>query len=273
MRMLKTEYRESTRVSQTQLRTLARSPRLFEAMYITGEMVLEASSAMKFGTMVHSAILEPELFRETYVAIPESALASNGHRRGKAWEQFVDDSAAAGKIPISSAESKAIEKISFRVAEMPEVQLLLESSRGCDRVERPIYWDEDRFGVGMKGIPDVVCETKWIVDLKTTSDFEGFFWQFRKQLYGIQAAAYIRGASKNYLGEFSQFAFLVIETVEPFRVRCCYLPESMLYEGHVRLDMLLFDYARRLQTGDWSEDGEFELCPLSDELFRGLKNV
>ena len=95
--MQTTDYKRSTGVSQSELKTLAESPRKYEAEYILKTLKREQTDAMRFGSLVHCLVLEPEDFEDHFVVIPPEALASNGHRRGKAWDEFKQQQIALNK--------------------------------------------------------------------------------------------------------------------------------------------------------------------------------
>jgi len=135
-----------------------------------------------------------------------------------------------------------------------------------ERVEVPITWTDPIEPVRCKGIPDIVAG-EWIIDLKTTKSLTGFL-QGGEQLvsktiadlgYHLQAAFYLRGASLHYGDPKTRFAFLVVETEEPYRVYAMELKSEAITAGEVKMQRLLAEYVRRMQTGDWSEEGEKSL--------------
>jgi hypothetical protein len=52
---------------------------------------------------------------------------------------------------------------------------------------------------------------------------------------------------------------LVVETEEPYRVYAMELKAEAITAGEVKMQRLLAEYVRRMQTGDWSEEGERSL--------------
>ncbi len=80
------EYKEIPAISQSMLKDLATSPRLFEAKHILKTLQSESTRSQELGTVIHSAILEPKKLEKVCTTPPRSVLASNGHRRGKAYE-------------------------------------------------------------------------------------------------------------------------------------------------------------------------------------------
>ena len=81
------KYRETKALSQSLLKD-ARSPRKFEARYITGTMEREPTAAMDLGSLVDCMLLTPSELADYFVQIPDDVLTSNGQKRGKKWESF-----------------------------------------------------------------------------------------------------------------------------------------------------------------------------------------
>ena len=254
-------YESDSAVSQSQLKTLEESPRKFEALYITQTLSRPPTDAMEFGTLVHGLTLQPSVVESEIAVIPDSALTSNGQRRGKAWDSFCE--ATEGKLRVFKEDYDRAFTIAKRVWAHPFYEFIFPR---INYTEVPIRWTDPVEPVACKGIPDIVAE-EWIVDLKTTRSLTGFL-QGRDELvsktiadfgYHLQAAFYLRGASLYYGDPKTRFAFLVVETEEPHRVYAMELRPETINAGEVKMQRLLAEYVHRMQTGDWSEEGEKSL--------------
>jgi hypothetical protein len=252
-------YSSDPSVSQSQLKELAKSPRRYEAIYITKTMRIEASDAMEFGTLVHTMTLQPHEVDREIAVIPVDVLTSNGQRRGKAWDAFVEEQ--VGKILVKQADYDRARQIAERVWDHPFYKLVFDWQQ---YIEVPIKWVDPTVEVACKGIPDIVCNNEWIIDIKTTSDLTGFT-QGRDALvsrtiadfgYHIQAAFYLTGASEFYGERKTRFALIVVETKEPYRVYAMEINQAAIAAGEGEMIRLLQEYKRRLGEGDWSEEGE-----------------
>lgn len=255
------DYENDSAVSQSQLKTLEESPRRFEALYITKTLSKQTTDAMEFGTLVHGLTLQPSVVESEIAVIPDSALTSNGQRRGKAWDTFCE--ATEGKLRVFKEDYDRAFTIAKKVWSHPFFEF---SFPNINYTEVPIRWTDPVESVSCKAIPDIVAE-EWIVDLKTTRSLTGFL-QGRDQLvsktiadfnYHLQAAFYLRGASLHYGDPKTRFAFLVVETEEPYRVYAMELRPEAITAGDIKMQRLLAEYVRRMQTNDWSEDGEKSL--------------
>jgi len=255
------DYENDSAVSQSQLKTLEESPRKFEAFYVTKTLSIPTTDAMEFGTLVHSMTLQPAVVESEIAVIPDSALTSNGQRRGKVWDAFCK--ATEGKLRVFQEDYDRALVIAKKVRSHPFYEFIFPR---INYTEVPIRWTDPVEPVQCKGIPDLVAD-EWIVDLKTTRSLTGFL-QGRDELvsktiadfgYHLQAAFYLRGASLHYGDPKTRFAFLVVETEEPYRVYAMELRSEAIERGEVKMEKLLSEYVRRMQTNDWSEDGEKSL--------------
>ena len=255
------DYENDSAVSQSQLKLLAESPRKYESTYITRTLSRAPTDAMEFGTLVHALTLQPAVVESEIAVIPDSALTSNGQRRGKAWDAFCEST--EGKLRVFQQDYDRALTISKKVWSHPFYEFIFDR---IERVEVPIIWTDPIEPVRCKGIPDIVAG-EWVIDLKTTKSLTGFL-QGGEQLvsktiadlgYHLQAAFYLRGASIAYGDPKTRFAFLVVETEEPYRVYAMELKPEAITAGEVKMQRLLAEYVRRMQTGDWSEEGEKSL--------------
>lgn len=255
------DYQNHSGISQSQLKLLDESPRKYEALYITRTLSRPVSDAMEFGTLVHGLTLQPSVVASEIAVIPPEALTSNGQRRGKAWDAFCE--ATEGKLRVFQEDYDRALTIAQKVWSHPFYEFIFEK---IERVEVPIYWTDPIEPVSCKGIPDIVAE-EWVIDLKTTRSLTGFLQggehlvskQIAEMGYHLQAAFYLRGASIHYGDPKTRFAFLVVETEEPCRVYAIELKPEAITAGEVKMQRLLAECVRRMQTGDWSEEGEKSL--------------
>jgi hypothetical protein len=255
------EYESDEAISQSQLKLLAESPRKYEATYITRTLSRAPTDAMEFGTLVHGLTLQPSVVASEIAMITPDVLTSNGQRRGKAWDAFVE--ATEGKLRVFQEDYDRALAISKKVWSHPFYEFIFDK---IERVEVPIVWTDPIEPVRCKGIPDIVAG-EWVIDLKTTRSLTGFL-QGGEQLvsktiadfgYHLQAAFYLRGASLYYGDQKTRFAFIVVETEEPFRVYAMELKPEAITAGEVKMQRLLSEYVLRMASGDWSEEGEKSL--------------
>src|SRR5690606_36596774 len=76
--------------------------------------------------------------------------------------------------------------------------------------------------------------------------------------YDLQAAHYLEGLL-TITGERYVFVFIVVETQAPFRCRTYQFLAGDLQAADDRRAYLLDQYAKRIESGDWSDPNEHEL--------------
>jgi exodeoxyribonuclease VIII len=252
-------YTSHPGISQSMLKTLEESPRKYEAMYVTRTFCEEPTDAMDFGSLVHGLTLQPSQVADSIALIPESALTSNGQRRGKAWDAFCEDT--PGKLRVFREDYNRALMVARKIHLHPFWRAMYPH---CLYVENEIYWCDPESGVYCKGIPDIICDHDWSIDVKTTNSLSSFIQRGERYTskavldfgYHKQGAFYLKGASLHYGVPKTRFALLVAETNPPYRVFAMELTRDTLEIGECRMQWLLNDLRRRIDQQDWSEEGE-----------------
>ena len=161
------------------------------------------SDAMAFGTAVHAAILEPDLFASNYITVPfdapkkpTKAQLEAKEKSEKAlhsiywWENF--NSKNSDRTILEPEEFETIKKIKERCLAIPAVKGALESFEK----EVSFTWTND--GTDFKAKLDLVDQTNGVViDLKTTRDasLRGFSKQLLELRYDIQLLHYCKAVN------------------------------------------------------------------------------
>jgi hypothetical protein len=241
-----------THVSRGMLLDLYQRPRLFEGLYVTGEIPgVKASPAMKLGTAIHALTLEG---RSTFIAPPPEHLTPSGNlSEKKATVAWVEEIEASGYIVASPETTERIERTS---ASVREVLSTLGDPHKYGQVEQPIYW-EHISGVGCRCLPDILTPGG-IIDLKTTDELDerkiaSKIWDLG---YWLQAAHYLEGASKHLGHRITKFIFLFAETNAPYRTWMRELDDDYLSWATDRRHSLIEEYQRRKHENDWADPGE-----------------
>lgn len=218
-------YHERSEISATALKTIdAATP-----AHLVGEIRKE-TPAMRFGTLVHTAVLEPEDLDLTYAAF-------EGDRRTKAVKEQIAEAQDAGLEIISVEDRDRALRISEAVHALPDSRALLEDP---DRmVEASVLWRHKGDGIACRARPDLVSQGL-CVDLKTARDASprGFADAAARLRYPIQAAHYMAGLEAAF-APCDGFAFIAVETEAPFCAAIYDLPKQALAEGRARRDRAL----------------------------------
>lgn len=186
-----------------------------------------------FGSAIHLAILQPELFQESVKIGP------NSDRRTKEWKEF------AKEVPEDSyvITAKEYEDLIDIVNACVEHDLVRQIIDSCEHREVSALWRED--GVKCKGRFDLLdLKGGAIFDVKTTAKgvtSDKIRWSIRDFRYNIQAAHYLAGAkAAGYELENYGLIFICKNTK---KVRVYELSKATLERAEARRKKLLAWYA------------------------------
>jgi hypothetical protein len=229
------DYHGGVGVSKSGLDVLARSPLHYWSKYIDPNRERkEPTPAMKLGTAIHTAVLEPDEFSKRHMVAP---VVDRRSKDGKAtWEQFVADAEAAGADLISADDFATCQAISRQVREHPTARKVFANGTP----ELSAYWTDKETGLLCKCRPDWLG-LPLIVDLKSTEDAsaEGFAksaWNFR---YWVQAAWYVDGIEQATGQRPDAFVFGAFEKSAPYACAFYFADEAMLDMGRREYRRLL----------------------------------
>ncbi len=192
------EYHNIDALGSSLLRQFLKSPEHYK--YFKDNKV-ESTDAMKLGTAIHMAILEPALFKETYIQKPKNM--HFGTIEGKAWK-----AAAGDKQILPFDDYVAVYNIYEKVISHERLPDLLRGGLA----EQSFCWCDANTGLLCKSRPDFIGQD-YILDIKTTSgsaDVDGFLRSTKEYRHDIQAAFYLRG-----MPHIKTFIHVVIEKNAP----------------------------------------------------------
>lgn len=200
--------------------------------------------ALKLGTAVHTAVLQPDLFPKDYVVAPK---VDRRTKAGKeAWTAFEQDHPFA--TILTADEYQQCMAMRDSVAAHPIASKLLEGNAEISAV-----WKDAATGVLCKGrFDDIAHGVGAVVDVKTTLDasprvFMKAIWNYA---YFRQAAMYLQGAQS--LGiDANFFTIIAIEKAPPYAVAVYHIKDEAIKAGADELKPLLETYARCQESGVW----------------------
>lgn len=239
------DYHAGPGISQSALSALARSPLHYWAQHVDPNRERrEPSAAMKLGSAIHMAVLEPELFVEAYVIAPK---VDRRTKDGKAtWDQFVID---AGDKELLSAEDYIVcQSIAQQVRNHPTARKVFQDGIA----EESVYWHDRETGLLCRCRPDWM-KGNVIVDLKSTDDashaaFQRSAWNYR---YWMQAAWYMDGVEQATGIRPEAFVFAAFEKSAPYACAFYYADEAMLEMGRREYRKLLNVLTHCIATDTW----------------------
>jgi exodeoxyribonuclease VIII len=197
-----------------------------------------SSSSMSLGTLIHTAILEPENFDRDYFVMPKV------DRRTKAGkEKYAEHLEIANGKELVDEDTIAVKDEIMKNFESNEQAVYY--NEGVKEVS--VYSEID--GVLVKVRPD--CYNKelgFISDPKTCQDNspKGFMRDVYKYGYHLQAVFY-----SDVLGvDPKNFVFTAIETNHPYSVQCYTLGDEHIERGREAYESALDKWKHYLDSGE-----------------------
>jgi len=241
--MTNKEYHAKNMVGKSGLDLIARSPAHYWAKYINPDRIWKPDTPSQvFGTLVHTAILEPEKIASTYAVVP-----ADMNKHTNAWKDFKKE--YAHKKIVDADDMQAAMDICASVMKHPQAGALL-SAAGVS--EKAIFATDPETGVEVKIKPDRFTDAGIIIDLKTTDDArrDAFAKSVYKYRYHVQDAFYTDVAT--WAGRAVQaFVFIAIEKEPPYAVSVWWLDAEAREKGRAAYRADLDVYAQCLKEGAW----------------------
>jgi exodeoxyribonuclease VIII len=199
--------------------------------------------ALRFGQLVHTAILEPELFASKYIAVDKPDRRT---KEGKAaWEKLLGKH---GEDSILTLEEKVqIDSIHGAVLAHPKAANLMAQS---EIRETTILWTDYETGLECKARIDLMAGTI-MADLKTTEDASTlqFGWSLNKYGYHRQGAFYLRACRAAGLN-IKHYSIVAVEKEAPFGCNVISVPDTALDQGEREIADLMRQVAFWKANGD-----------------------
>lgn len=204
----------------------------------------EPTDAMKFGSALHTRVLEPDTFAARYIVVPK---CDRRTKEGKAtYAEFEEQ--AENRIILSAIDNGCIQNIAAEIEKHEVVKFVRGgASEVC------IVWTDERTGVLCKGRLDYIHPQRGgMVDIKSTKDaspddFSRSIWNYG---YHQQFAFYADGW-KALTGTELWCVIVACEKEPPFALAVYELHENIMHAGKVTWERALAVYAKCQETGEW----------------------
>lgn len=216
------EYHAHPAVSNSTLTRFLQSPRLTR-------VPIKRTPSMRWGTLVHTFLLEPHLVATDWAVMPEGLDKGKGAKERK--EQFAIE--AEGKEVIKHEEYVSLVAVRDAVLADEFAGPLLSDK--ANRIEESFFWKHEPTGIELRCRPDFFNPSGIIGDLKTTASVSPrkFNSSFFDLGYHRQSAMYQDGVIAN-LGAFpAQTVYIAVqgdEAPEIF-VQCFAVPGHVIETG------------------------------------------
>jgi exodeoxyribonuclease VIII len=216
------EYHANPAVSNSTLSRFLQSPRLTRTP-------LKRTPSMRWGTLVHTFLLEPHLVATEWAVMPEGLDKGKGAKERK--EQFAIES--EGKEVVKHEEYESLVAIRDAVF-ADEFAGALLSDKG-NIVEQSYFWKHEATGYDLRCRPDFIRPDGILGDVKTSASVtpRKFNSSFFDLGYHRQSAMYGDGIEANLGTLPSQTVYVVIsgdEAPEIF-VQCFAVPAYVIETG------------------------------------------
>lgn len=231
------QYFSSDALSKSDLASLAVNPELYRYRKTHSSI---PTPAMKAGTAVHMAVLEPELFHETY--LPGLAV----DKRTKAYKQFVAEN--PDKIILPQEEYAKYRAICGSVMTNPTAKQLLQGE-GDNEVSA--FWRDDAMGIRGRCRADRLT-SGLVIDLKTTKSASpaAFSRSCNNFKYHWQAWWYTHGMHV-LTGDVYEFLFICVETDPPYQVAFYTLDDAALRLAEDSIWAVITRYLECQRKNQW----------------------
>jgi len=240
------DYHADPAISASHLHAVATSPYHYWKRFLDPQrMAVEPTAAMRLGTLVHCAVLEPDQLLQRYgVCLP---------RNTKAGKEQATAMAADGIEAVTEADMALALSMTASVRSHPAAAALLAKGKA----EQSFWWDDTATGLRCKCRPDWHNGTT-VVDLKTTTDASptGFARSVASFRYHVQASHYLAGIFAE------RFIFIAVEKVYPYGVGIYELDADAMAHGNALRHQNLQTIADCRAIGEWPGYGA-NIQPLS----------
>lgn len=260
-------HADTTHISKSGLDQIEKSPAHYYDKYLNPQRVKEQpTEAMRLGTAVHSAILEPHLFERDYFVFNDAEIlrqiggsSPRATNRYKDWktdqlENYV------GKTEISAEDYLTCLRMRDAVHKHPIAKILL--NKGI--AEHTIKWTDKDTGALCKCRPDWISQdTGYIPDIKSTEDAspDGFAKSSYNYRYHVQAPYYVDGYEAQFNQKPEGFSFIACEKKPPYLVAVYFVPDEVFNYGRDIYKRNLETYVKARKSGIWDGYGD-DFLPL-----------
>lgn len=247
-------------ISKSHLQEILKSPEHYQEWLKNPK----TSPAMEFGSACHTAVLEPELFKERFAHYPNTP-EFEGRSKAAIQARLEFDQAHSGKTILDLEDFQRIGCILESVYSDDNASKLLKGLK-----EKSFFWTDQKTGILCKARPDVLnVENLVMTDFKTISDssLETFERSVANYGYYIQAAFYSEGVNQYLQKEIQDFVFVCVESKAPYKVKIRRLSDQAIELGKLHYEDALAKYKHYSSSNLWKEASTIEEASLPSWFF------
>lgn len=242
-------HADRTALSSTTLKTVLKSPASFLA-YVSG-LRAKPSPALRIGSIIHEAVLEPASFKSRYVVEPEFGDQRNKlNKQAKADWLFDLEKTKPNAVVVTEEELRKVEGIVNSVMRHTEAANLIKRCQ----VEKSGYFRNPDTGIKCRIRPDLFDERMGVlVDLKSTQDasIDYFSREICKRHYDLSLAQYREGLELITGRSFDFMAFIAVEKEPPYEVALYLADQKIKKKGRADYLSAIKRVHECLMSGEW----------------------
>jgi len=233
-------------ISVSELNVFAQAPRKYEWEYLLGNR-RPPSKSQETGIMIHTYVLEPELWVKEYKV---SSISDRRTVKGK--EQAAAEALQAQDLGITFISQDTYDKVRFAGDSLLSHPFVKEAAKSWI-VESSMFWTDKDTGALCKGRTDAYVKDAFILDVKTTANAVKFANSVTDYAYQRQVAYYIDGLVNASQGEVEvkEFYWATVETEAPY-LSCVYKAAPNLIDiGRHEYKVLLNKFQKAKLSNTW----------------------
>ena len=224
---------------------LLKSPAHYQA-YLNQER--EETKALRMGSLIHCAVLQPELLNEKFVTAP---ICDKRTKEGKAVFAEFESSLKPGMTVVSAEEASECQVIASAA-----MQALDRMGVTFEMTE--FMFTTDHCGVQLKCAIDGVGSDGYLYDLKTTEDASpaGILKSIRAYRYNLQAYFYRLCFETAFERRLLGFRFLFVEKAPPYATAWVEIGPELMSYACSDFEKALQTYRECTTLGEWPSYGD-----------------
>lgn len=235
-----TVYHASPGVSKSDLDLVARSPAHYQYRKANPD---QPTAAMQFGSALHCAVLEPELFGQSFIVRP--ADIDYRTKAGKEWRD-----AHAGMTILDTTTMASIEAMASKLINGKFGSLLKggKSELSAFAFDRPT-------GILKRCRIDYFRSDGILIDIKTTGDasIDSFKRNMAAHRYHVQAAYYCDIISQCMDTTIDTFILLAIERDPPYALAAYRVDSDAIKQGRFEYQCDIGTLKSSILTNQWPD--------------------
>lgn len=223
--------------SRSSLALLLESPYKYYLQYVDKSWKVEETPAMRLGTAIHTAVLEPEKFFELYCLNVEGI--SLATKEGKALKALAEEQ---GKTLLSASDSEAAINMQSAIKNHETARMLLITAA----IQHEAEFYGEIMGHACRARMDVIGQN-YVADLKTIASAEkhSIANAIHAHNLDLQAWMYLE------LAGVDSFFFVFIEKAFPHLIRTYEISDEWLFQGEQKFLKATKILKQCEESGQW----------------------